>query len=96
MTKSTYDPCLLFINQNDSSSNAFELIEMQTNNILMLKDDQFTELEENELKKAKLTFKKREMLITFTLIKCNDKVISLMKVTKNDCSLSLTQSKQFD
>ncbi len=46
MTKSTYDLCLLFINQNESSSNfinqsIFELIEMQTNNTLMLRDDRF-------------------------------------------------------
>jgi hypothetical protein len=47
MTKSTYDLCLLFINQNES----FELIEMQTDDTLMLRDDRFAELEENELKK---------------------------------------------
>jgi hypothetical protein len=46
MTKSTYDLCLLFINQNDSSSNIFELIEMQTDDTLMLRDDQFAKLKE--------------------------------------------------
>jgi hypothetical protein len=59
MTKSTYNLCLLFINQSSSNlinQSGFELIEMQTNNTLMLKDDRFAELEENELKKAKLTF----------------------------------------
>ncbi len=93
MTKSTYDLCLLFINQNES----FEKIKMQTDDILMLRDDSFAELKENELKKAKLTFKKRKMLIIFTLIKFNDEIISLIEViNKNNYSLSLTQSKQFD
>jgi DNA gyrase/topoisomerase IV subunit A len=70
MTKSTYDLCLLFINQfsdNLINQSGFELIEMQTDDILMLRDDRFAELEESELEKAKLTSKKREMLITFTL-----------------------------
>ncbi len=97
MTKSTYDFCLLFINQNDTSSNAFELIEMQINDTLMLRDDRFAELEESELKKAKLMFKKREMLIIFISIKFNDEIISLIEViNKNNYSLSLTQLKQFD
>ncbi len=104
MTKSTYNLCVLFINQNDSSSNAFELIEMQTDSTLMLKDNRFAELEENELKKAKLTFKKRKMLIIVISIKFNDEIISLIKIisknknskNKNSCSLSLTQFKQFD
>ncbi len=93
MTESTYDLCLFFINQNDFSDNAFELIEMQTNDILMLRDDRFAELEENELKKAKLIFKKRKMLITLTSIKFNEEIISI------DSSINvllLNQSKQFD
>jgi hypothetical protein len=71
---------------------------MQTNDILMLEDDQFAELKENELKKAKLTFKKREMLIIFTSIKFNDEIINLIVITsknKNNYNLSLTQLKQF-
>jgi hypothetical protein len=70
----------------------------------MLKDERFAELEESELKKAKLMFKKRKMLIIFTSIKFNDEIISLIKsefTSKNSYSLnsynlSLTQSKQFD
>ncbi len=100
MTKSTYDFCLLFINQNESSSNfinqsIFELIEMQTNDTLMLRDDRFAELEENELKKAKLMFKKREILITLISIKFNDEMINLI-TSKNDYILSFTQFSQFD
>ncbi len=99
MTKSTYDSCLLFINQS-----VFELIRMQTDDTLMLRDDRFAELEESELKKAKLMFKKRKMLIIFTSIKFNDEVISLIKseftsknsYSLNSYSLSLIQSKQFD
>jgi hypothetical protein len=95
MMKSTYDFCLLFINQNES----FEVIEMQTDDTLMLEDDRFAELEENELKKAKLMFKKRKMLITFTSIKFNDEIISLIEfefISKSSYSLSLIQLKQFD
>ncbi len=91
MSKSTYDFCLLFINQNES----FEVIEMQTDDTLMLRDDRFAELEESELKKAKLMFKKRKMLIIFILIKFNDEIISLIEVTSKN-SLFLTQLKQFD
>jgi hypothetical protein len=75
---------------------------MQTDDTLMLRDDRFAELEENELKKAKLMFKKREMLIIFILIKFNDEMISInliediSKDNKNNHSLFLTQSKQFD
>ncbi len=77
---------------------------MQTDDTLMLKDDRFAELEESELKKAKLMFKKRKMLIIFTLIKFNEEMISINliegtnidKDKKNSYNLSLTQSNQFD
>jgi hypothetical protein len=49
----------------------------------MLRNDRFAELEENELKKAKLMFKKREMLIIFILIKFNDKMISINLIKKH-------------
>jgi hypothetical protein len=61
----------------------------------MLRDDRFVELKESELKKAKLMFKKREMLIVFTSIKFNDEMINLI-TNKNDYILSLTQLNQFD
>jgi hypothetical protein len=101
---------LLFINQKNSSSNIFGLVGMQTDDTLMLRDDQFAELEEKELKKTKLMFKNREMLIIFISIKFNDEMISIISKNgtsrnnkdctsendKNSYSLSLTQSKQFD
>jgi hypothetical protein len=58
----------------------------------MLKDDRFVELEENELKKAKLTFKKRKMLITLISIKFNDEII----IIDSSSTLILNQLKQFD
>ncbi len=81
------------------------MIEMQTDDTLMLEDNQFAELEKKKLRKAKLTSKKREMLIVFTLIKFIDEMISLIEITsknstirndKNGYILSLTQFKQFD
>jgi hypothetical protein len=72
---------------------------MQTDDTLMLKDDRFAELEESELKKAKLMSKKRKMLIIFISIKFNDEIISLIEfefTSKGSYNLSLTQLKQFD
>jgi hypothetical protein len=69
----------------------------------MLKDDRFAELEEKELEKAKLTFKKRKMLTVFIPIKFNDEMInlitsknSIIRKDKDDYILSLTQLSQFD
>ncbi len=88
MTKSTYDPCLLFTNQNE----LFGLVGMQTDDTLMLRDDRFAELEETELEKAKLMSKKREMLTTLTPIKFNGEVITIDSVG----TLLLNQPSQFD
>jgi hypothetical protein len=68
---------------------------MQTDDTLMLRNDRFVELEEKKLEKAKLTFKKRKMLIVFISIKFNDEMINLI-TNKNDYILSLTQLSQFD
>jgi hypothetical protein len=65
---------------------------MQTDDTLMLRDDRFAELEESELKKAKLMFKKRKMLITFISIKFNDEMI----IIDSSDTLLLNQLKQFD
>jgi hypothetical protein len=65
---------------------------MQTDDTLMLKDDRFAELEESELKKAKLMFKKREILITLISIKFNDEII----IIDSSDTLLLNQLKQFD
>jgi hypothetical protein len=68
------------------------MIEMQTNDILMLEDDVFAELKKKKLKKAKLTFKKRKMLITLTSIKLNDEVI----IIDSSNILLLNQFNQFN
>jgi hypothetical protein len=58
----------------------------------MLKDDRFAESKENELKKAKLMFKKRKMLITLISIKFNDEII----IIDSSDILLLNQFSQFD
>jgi hypothetical protein len=65
---------------------------MQIDDTLMLRNDRFAELEESELKKAKLMFKKREMLITLISIKFNDEMI----IIDSSDILLLNQLKQFD
>jgi acetolactate synthase small subunit len=73
--------------------NRFEVIDIQTDDTLILADDEFVTLEENELARAHLTFKRREKLNLITSIKFNDELIILVD---NDNILNLTQSKQFD
>jgi hypothetical protein len=90
MMKSTFDPCLLHTSQTESI-NHFGLVDLQTDDTLILADDEFATLEENELARARLTSKKREKLTSTTPIKFNDGLISL-----SDNSLLLTQPKQFD
>ncbi len=59
----------------------------------MLENKVFVDLEEKELKKAKLMFKTREKLIIINSIKFNDEIINL---AEDDNILFLNQSKQFD
>ncbi len=83
-----------FINQSNFI-NHFKLIDIQTNDTLILADDNFVELEERKLIQVALTFKKRKKLISIISIKFNDELIILAD-NDNDKSLLLTQSKQFD
>jgi hypothetical protein len=89
MIESTFDSCLLhiveFINQN------FGIVRLQTDDTLIVADDEFVTLKENELIRARLTFKKREKLISTISIKFNNDLIFLF-----DNFLLLNQSKQFD
>jgi hypothetical protein len=103
MIESIFDLCLLhiiqiefveFINQLNFI-NHFEVIDIQTDDTLILADNEFVTLEENELARAHLTFKRREKLNLITSIKFNDELIILIN-DDNDKSLLLTQSKQFD
>jgi hypothetical protein len=99
MIESTFDSCLLHISQTEFIEfinqshliNHFGVIDIQTDDTLILADDDFAELEERELARVALTFKKREKLISIISIKFNDDLIFL-----SDNSLLFTQSKQFD
>jgi hypothetical protein len=103
MIESIFDFCLLHIIQIEfvelinqlNFINHFEVIDIQTDDTLILADDEFVTLEENELARAHLTFKRREKLNLITSIKFNDGLIILAD-DDNDKSLHLTQSKQFD
>jgi hypothetical protein len=86
MIESTFDSCLLHIEFIH-----FEIVDIQTNDTLILADDEFVTLEKNELARARLTFKKRKKLISTISIKFNDDLIFLF-----DNFLLLIQSKQFD
>jgi hypothetical protein len=88
MIESTFDSCLLHIEFIH-----FEVIDIQTDDTLILADDKFAALEENELARAHLTFKEREKLNLIISIKFNDELIFL---TDKSNSLLLIQSKQFD
>ncbi len=102
--ESTFDSCLLHICQINQIEfidfiiqsifiNHFEVVNLQTDDTLILVDDEFVALEENELARVRLTFKKREKLNLIISIKFNDELIILVN---DDNVLLLTQSKQFD
>jgi hypothetical protein len=103
MVESTFDPCLLHtiqtestksINQSNSTSH-FGIVGLQTDDTLILADDEFAALEEKKLARAHLTSKKREKLNLIIPIKFNGGLITLAN-DDNDKSLLLTQPKQFD
>ncbi len=99
LIESTFDSCLLNISQISQIKfiefTLFEVVDLETDDTLILADDEFVALEENELARAHLTFKKREKLNLITSIKYNDELIILAN-DNNDKFLLLTQSKQFD
>jgi hypothetical protein len=53
MTTSTFDPCFLVT----TTGTPFGIVGMQTDDTIILGDDQFSALEEDELAKAKLMAK---------------------------------------
>jgi hypothetical protein len=59
MATSIYDPCLLVTTIEDG----FSIIEMQTDDTIILADESFSILEENELLNAKFIAKPKEKLI---------------------------------
>jgi hypothetical protein len=66
MKESTYDPCLLYTNEN-----GFGVVGLQTDDTLLLSDDTFAASEDLNLKKANFLAKEREELTLVTLIKFN-------------------------
>ena len=71
MTKLIYDSCLLF------RSEPLEIVEMQTNNTLILADNNFACTKEKAIKSAKIMIKDRKYLIPAHLLKFNDVQIKL-------------------
>ena len=59
MQQSTYDPCLLYINQKSKS---FEIVDLQIDDTLILKDETFANVENFHFHEAKLLAKKKEKL----------------------------------
>ena len=60
MTTSTYDPYLLIT----ITENSFGIVRMQTDDTIILADERFSTLEENELLNVKFTVKSKEKLIS--------------------------------
>ena len=73
MTESIYDSCLLY------KSESLKMIEMQTDDILMLVSDAFAEKEEKIIKTINIMTKKQEHFTETNLIKFNDIRIELKR-----------------
>jgi hypothetical protein len=72
MTQSTYDPCLMY-----STTTAFGLVGLQTDDTLIVADDPFAKAEEDELRRAGLMAKKREQLTKEHSLQFNGSNITL-------------------
>jgi hypothetical protein len=70
MTTLLYDPCLLVI-----IAYVFKLVEMQTNNTLILKDSKFKALKHEELVKANITIKLIKQLLPDMLLIFNKYIL---------------------
>ena len=75
MTTSTFNPCFLII----TTGTPFKIIGMQTNNIIILGDDQFLALKEDKLIKVNLMAKPKEKLNLITPLFFNGCILSLNK-----------------
>jgi len=72
MVTSTYDPCLLITTIKE----AFGVVGMQTDDTLILGSDEFSNLEEDELKEAKFTAKPKERLSPETALMFNGCILT--------------------
>jgi hypothetical protein len=71
MATSTYDPCLLVT----TTENGFGIVGMQTDDIIILADEPFLTLEENELLNAKFIAKSKEKLTSDSSLIFNECVL---------------------
>ena len=85
MNQSTYDPCLLYRN-NDVH---FGVVGLQTDDTLLLANEAFADREDSELRKAQLTAKEREQLTAKNPLKFNGGIVQL---TPN--GITLMQERQ--
>jgi hypothetical protein len=84
MAISTYDPCLLIT----TIENGFDIIRMQIDDIIILANEHFLTLEENELLNAKFIAKLKEKLIPDSPLIFNKCIL-----TQNGNIMSLRQKK---
>ena len=64
MTTSTFNPCFLIT----TTGTLFRIISIQTDNTIILRDNQFSALKEDKLVKANLMAKLKEKLNLITLL----------------------------
>jgi len=83
MHQSSYDPCLLYCNNNGSG-----VVGMQTDDTLLLADKTFAEAEENKLQEAGFLSKNREVLTPASPIKFNGGLIE-----QEGNNINLTQER---
>jgi hypothetical protein len=85
MATSTYNPCLLII----TTKAAFGVVEMQTDDTLILRSKEFNTIKEEELTKAKFSAKPKELLFSETLLIFNGCIL-----TQKEGDIELRQKKQ--
>ena len=84
MTTSTYDPCFLI-----STTDKFGVVGIQTDDTIILADEQFAALEKDELTKAELLAKPKEKLTPESPLVFNGCVL-----IQADHTISLRQKEQ--
>jgi hypothetical protein len=85
MAISTYDPCLLVT----ITKNRFSIVKMQTDDTIILANEYFSTLEENELLNVKFIAKSKEKLTPDSPLIFNKYIL-----TQDGNTMSLRQKKQ--
>jgi hypothetical protein len=85
MSQSTYDPCLLYLNNPTN----FGIVGLQTDDTLLLANLAFAASEQEKIKKAKFPTKERKQLTPEHPIKFNGGIIR-----QQDHMITLTQERQ--